>query len=63
MKKYNNYKVGDTVLYLGKQGIVEAFHGVQAAIFMVEAQERHLVNLGRLQPCRDKYDKMEKTAA
>ena len=61
MKKYN-YKIGDTVLYKGKQGIVEAFHGVQAAIFMVEEKERYLVNAGRLQPCKDKYDKMEKAA-
>jgi len=63
MKKHNSYKVGDTVIVKGKQAIIEAFDGVQAAIFMVEEQERYFVNAGRLQPCKDKYDKMEKTVS
>ena len=59
MKKHD-YKVGDIIIVKGKQGIVEALHEGQIAIFMVEDQERYLVSAGSIKPCEDKYDKMEK---
>jgi len=57
MKKHN-YKVGDTVTVRGKQGIIEAFHKEQAAIFMVEDRQSHLVSVKSIRPCKDKYEKM-----
>ena len=61
MKKHK-YATGDTVIFEGKQAIVEAFHKKQIVVYLIDEQERHLVYPNKLFSCDDKYEVMVKTA-
>jgi hypothetical protein len=61
MKRYK-FATGDTVLFQGKQAIVEAFHKKQIVVYLVDEQERHLVYPNKLTSCGDKYEVMVKSA-
>ena len=61
MKKHK-YVTGDTVIFDGKQAIVEAFHKKQIVVYLVDEQERHLVYPNKLTSCGDKYEVMVKSA-
>ena len=52
--------LGDTVVFEGKQGIVEAFHKKQAVGYLIEEQERELIYLNNLSLCEDKWEEMVK---
>jgi|10_taG_2_1085330.scaffolds.fasta_scaffold63964_3 hypothetical protein len=58
----NNVSIGDTVIYEGKQGIVEAFHKGEVIVYIIEDQERHLAGLKSVIVCKDKYDEMVKSS-
>jgi len=59
MKK-NKLTAGDTVLYQGKQAIVEAFYKKQIVVYLIDEQERYIVYPNKLTLCVDKYDEMVK---